>query len=127
MISSLMVLKDPQIHSDFFTLSVSLPQLPCVFAFEGLTLRPWAIETDLFAAQRAASHWDDLLMTGLCKSLKDQLPCSELAPALELNLYARALQDQGVAIFCETSPEITSLLDFYPFSSLFLLRTLGFS
>ena len=40
MIHSLMVLEDPQIHSEFFTLSVSLSQLPCVFASKGLYWDP---------------------------------------------------------------------------------------
>ena len=39
-ISSLMVLKDPQIHSEFFTLSVSLLQLPCIFASKDLHWDP---------------------------------------------------------------------------------------
>lgn len=36
-------------------------------------------------------------------------------------IYFRALRDQAVAVSCGTLPEITSLLDFAPFPSLFLL------
>lgn len=51
--------------------------------------------------------------------------CSELGPALQLSIHSRALQDQGIEIFCGTLPEITSLLDFIP-SLLFLLPTTDF-
>ena len=47
MIHSLMVLEDPQIHSEFFPLSISLSQLPCVFASKGL-------------------HWDPRLLKLAC-------------------------------------------------------------
>ena len=158
MIHSLMVLEDPQIHSEFFTFSVSLSQLPCVFASKGLHWDPRLLKLACMQHREpevtgVTCRWWSCVRVWKTSSLAHsstlawKIPWTEehgrlqsmglqrvrhdwvtlLTYLLELNLYARALQDQGGAICCETLPEITTFLDFCPFSSLFLLRTSGFS
>ena len=116
--SSLMALEDPvatlpRSARTIFTLSAPA-YLSLLLRTYTETLGYWSWCVCSTESLKSLGVYSPLSMTDLLKSMQHQLPCPELGPALELKLYSRALQDQGVAIFCGTLPEITSLLDFLP-------------